>query len=203
MFEWFEKEAPIRTKFKALLAVHTILGVVGLATTLLAVGGVLSGFVLVAIAALALAAIVATVLLSAKLICTPYVNTVLRMEGLAHGDIASEILYTDYNDCVGRMTKAMATFRDNAVEVQKNREAQQVVVESLGSALKTLSRNELTCQIRRTFPESYEELRKDFNQAVDSLAAAISAVRHSAASVLNGAQEIHIASNDLSQRNEQ
>ena len=151
MLEWFEKKAPIRTKFKALLVVHTGLGAIGLATTALAVTGSLPGAVLIGIAALACAAIVATVLISGDRICRPYVNTVVRMEALAAGDTTSNIQYREYEDCVGRMTTAMATFRDNAVRVQEAGQAQEVVVGQLGQSLKALASQRLRqCSRRRT-----------------------------------------------------
>ncbi|WP_084356201.1 methyl-accepting chemotaxis protein [Novosphingobium lentum] len=175
---------------------------IGLVTTALAVTGTGSGVGLLITAAAAVIATAITVVIAGQLICTPYVNTVLRMEGLAAGDTENTICYTDYHDCVGRMTKAMAAFRDNVVEVQRSREP-QLVVEPLSAALKSLSNNELSCQIHDPFPDAYEALRQNFNGAVDSLAEAIGAVSQTAGSVLIGAQEIHTASNDLSQRNEQ
>ncbi|RIV85507.1 methyl-accepting chemotaxis protein [Aurantiacibacter xanthus] len=203
MLDWFEKEAPILTKFQALQVALTGLSALSLGAVLLLAAGLVPGYVGIGIGALALALTFATIRTASHKVCTPYVNTVMRMEALAAGDTLSEIHYVDYNDCVGRMTKAMATFRDNAVEVHSSREAQKNVVESLSTALKALADNQLTCQIQREFPPAYEELRRDFNRAVDSLASAISTVNQSANSVLTGAQEIHTASDDLSQRNEQ
>ncbi|SFG15485.1 methyl-accepting chemotaxis protein [Novosphingobium sp. CF614] len=203
MLKWFEMNAPIRKKFEILLLVHGVLAGIGLAATVLAVTGGLPGTVAIAAAAAVLIATITTVLLTGNRICTPYVNTVARMEGLAAGDTVSQIRYTDYSDCVGRMTKAMATFRDNAVSVQRNREVQEAVVVALSSALQDLAKNKLDCQIRTPFPDGYDGLREDFNLAIDSLAAAISSVHETANSVLDGASEIHTASDDLAQRNEQ
>lgn len=203
MLEWFEKKAPIRLKFKALLIVNAALGGVGIVTTALAVMASAPGIGLIAIAVFAWAAIVVTALVSGHKICTPYVNTVMRMEALARGDTASEVLYTEYQDCVGRMTKAMAAFRDNAVLVEKNNESQVIVVNLLGNALKSLASNRLDCAINEKFPAEYEALRSDFNQAVMSLSQAIASVQQTADAVLTGASEIHTASDDLSRRNEQ
>ncbi|HWU01127.1 MAG TPA: methyl-accepting chemotaxis protein [Novosphingobium sp.] len=174
-----------------------------LIATVLAVTHAVPAAVPIAMAGAALAGAVLTVKIAGQRICTPYVNTVMRMEGLAQGDTSSTIAYTAYNDCVGRMTKAMATFRDNAVEVQQHRQAQQLVVEKLSAALKALSRNELTCQIETAFPDNYEELRLDFNAAIASLNAAIAAVGQSSSKVLNGSHEVHSAADDMAQRNEQ
>ena len=199
MLNWFEKDAPIRAKFKALMGVHTALAGVGLATTYLAGGSA----ALVGAASAALVATIVTALLSSAKICTPYVNTVLRMEALASGDTDSPIRYADHTDCVGRMTKAMATFRDNAVSLQNSSKGQErQLVDALSSGLKKLSQNQLDFQLTEPFAGVYDDLRKDFNAAVTSLTTTIRSVRASAASVHNGATEIRSASDDLAKRNE-
>ena len=204
MLDWFEKEAPIRAKFKTLLILLTTLSAISFGSTLMAVSQAEpSSGLLLGVSGLVTAATFIILMFASSRVCTPYVNTVLRMEALAAGDTHSPIQYTDYKDCVGRMTKAMATFRDNAVEVQQNRESQQRIVDSLSMGLKKLADNDLDYQIREPFPGAYEELRLDFNNALASLASAIRAVRGGAMGVLNGASEIRAASDDLANRNEQ
>ncbi len=204
MLQWFEKVAPIRVKFKALTIGCVACALAGpLATGLL--GDHLVGMpVALVLSGLAPCLVLALLVMAAQRICTPYVDTVVRMEALAAGDTNSPIAYTDYVDCVGRMTKAMAAFRENAMEIQNSRQLHQmVVVENLGAALKALGRNDLTHRIAHAFPEGYEALRVDFNQAVEMLSALVGQVRHSTQSVLTGATEIHSAAEDLSRRNEQ
>lgn len=203
MFDWFEKEAPIRTKFRALLIVYTIASALGLLATLLAASGLASTAISIGLGIVSMAAIVTSTLVATDRICRPYVNTVVRMEALASGDTDSVIAYTDYRDCVGRMTKAMAAFRDNAVAVRGARSEQELVVTALKTALGHLADNRLTCQITTAFPEAYEELRSDFNRAVSSLSSAIESVNRTAQSVMTGATEINSASDDLARRNEQ
>ena len=198
MLNWFEKDAPIRAKFKALLGVHAVLAGTGLTTTYLAGGGP----VLLGAAGTAFIATIGTVLASSSKICTPYVNTVLRMEALAAGDTASPIRHTDHTDCVGRMTKAMDTFRNNSTTLDSSKAEQTGIVEALSTGLKKLSQNQLDFQINEAFTGVYDELRNDFNAAVTSLATTIRSVRASAASVHNGATEIRSASDDLAHRNE-
>lgn len=199
MLQWFEKHAPIRVKFKALLIVHGLLGCVGVATTLLAGGGA----VLTGVALAALAGTVATVLVAGERICRPYVNTVVRMEALAAGDTTSPFPYPDHTDCVGRMTVAMEAFRDNAEEVQKQRLMNERVVSSLSEGLGKLARNELSYRIKEPFPGAADTLRQDFNSALESLSSAVDAVRRSASAVSCSSSEIRSASDDLALRNEQ
>ncbi|MFA7602676.1 MAG: methyl-accepting chemotaxis protein [Novosphingobium sp.] len=198
MLNWFEKKAPIRDKFKALLAVNTALASIGVISTIAAGAGP----VLIGAAALALAAGVAVLLVASAKISTPYVDTVLRMEALAAGDTASPIKYTDHADCVGRMTRAMATLRDNSTKLDGSQLAEARLVETLSTGLKKLSQNQLDFQLTEPFAGVYDDLRKDFNAAVTSLATTMRSVRASAASVHNGASEIRSASDDLARRNE-
>ncbi|MCW1427553.1 methyl-accepting chemotaxis protein [Novosphingobium sp. JCM 18896] len=199
MLNWFEKDSPIRAKFKALLGVQTALAGVGVATTVLAGGSP----TLIGAASAALVGTAITLMTASSRICTPYVNTVVRMEALAAGDTSSPIRYTDHKDCVGRMTKAMATFRDNALALQNGNKAEDSrMAEGLSGGLKKLSQNQLDFQLTEPFPSAYEELRKDFNAAVSSLAGTMQSVRASASSVHNGATEIRSASDDLANRNE-
>ena len=202
MLDWFEKQAPIRVKFKALFWLLGGLSALGLIATALAVAGWGPAPLHLATAAAGLAATLATVAVAARAICDPYVTTVVRMEALAEGDTTSPILFTEHRDCVGRMTVAMATFRNNAVKVQENFEAQKLLMEAMGEALAALAANRLDCAITRTFPRDYERLREDFNSAVDGLSRAIGSVHSSAASVLTGSAEIASAADDLAERNE-
>jgi methyl-accepting chemotaxis protein len=198
MLNWFEKDAPIRVKFRALLWVHTALAGVGLVTTYLAGGSP----ALLGAAGAAFVATIATVMIASSKIANPYVNTVLRMEALAAGDTASNIRYTEHKDCVGRMTRAMAKFRDNSTALDGSKEAESQLVDALSSGLKKLSQNQLDFQLTEALTGAYDDLRKDFNAAVTSLATTIRSVRASAASVHNGATEIRSASDDLANRNE-
>jgi signal transduction histidine kinase/CheY-like chemotaxis protein/HPt (histidine-containing phosphotransfer) domain-containing protein len=59
---------------------------------------------------------VATGLTFGRMIGVPYMIVVERMEALAQGDLASPIPFTHHRDCVGRIAKAIVSFRDNAIE---------------------------------------------------------------------------------------
>jgi len=145
-----------------------------------------------------------------KAIADPFVTTVVRMEALAAGNLDSEILFTDYNDCVGRMTRAMHSFRDAAVariaaetEVRKNQESQQIIVDALAAGLQQLASGNLSCRINAAFPPEYEQLRDNFNATSDALASAIGSVAEAAEAIRTGSTEISTASDDLSRRTEQ
>ncbi|RXR28762.1 methyl-accepting chemotaxis protein [Sphingobium fluviale] len=201
MFDWFKRQAPIRVKFKALLIIHTLWGICGVGATVLAGMGMTSaGY---ALAAVALSGAIASVIISGKLICDPYVDTVVRMEGLAAGDLESHIAYSDHADCVGRMVAAMGTFRDNARVVAQSSAQSAEVVEILGNGLSRLADGDLAYRITTHVPKEYERLRKDFNRAMESMGEAMSSVTQTSRAIEAGANEIRSATNDLSQRTEQ
>jgi methyl-accepting chemotaxis protein len=202
MITWFEKSAPIRLKFRTLTKIYAGAGAISVLAVVLAELGLEPMAVATAIVTAISAAVVLVNLKASSLICTPYVNTVLRMEALADGDTASPIGYTDHGDCVGRMTKAMARFRDNILAMT-NAADQERVVSTLTASLQRLADNDLTASIDEAFPDAYEDMRRNYNAAVSALSAAIAQVREGAESVLNGASEIQTATSDLAVRNEQ
>jgi methyl-accepting chemotaxis protein len=203
MLRWFKTQAPIRTKFVALLVGYSMLGSVLAATTLLATSGAANGVMLDGVALAALGAIVLVTLVARKLICDPYVHTVERMEQLAQGDFATPIRYTDHSDCVGRMTKAMDVFRRNGVALERSAAAQQVVVNSLGTGLERLAANDLSYRIETRFDSDYDRLRLDYNRAMDAMSSVLGAVTAATMNIDNGANDIRSASDELSQRTEQ
>ncbi len=202
MISWFKEKAPIRRKFTILLCIHGGLA----ATVAVALFGVMQGWLSPIIGfGLSIAALIAhvgVVLASKKLICDPFVETVVRMQALADGDLGSPVAYTQHEDCVGRMTKAMEVFRAHAERVRDSAEIEQVVA-ALSEGLHKLAEGTLSHRIDNGFPDVYEQLRTDFNQALDSLSDVMSAVVESAASINNGAGDIRQASDDLSMRTEQ
>ncbi|WP_052223761.1 methyl-accepting chemotaxis protein [Novosphingobium malaysiense] len=201
MLNWFEKHAPIRKKFLALTTAFAVICSIICANAVLTLLAIESASTNVIMACLASSLMVGILFVASNLICTPYVDTVVRMEGLADGDTSSPIQHTDSTDCVGRMTTAMSKFRDNIIELS-NVDEQRKVVETLNGSLKRLAANDLTATIDAAFPDAYEEMRCNFNSAVVALADAINRVQMGATSVMSGSSEINAASEDLAIRNE-
>lgn len=203
MIAWFKKKAPIRRKFDALTVVYTGLCAVPVATTWLSLNGHGSATALIFGAVAALVGTLGVAVGSKKLVCDPYVETVVRMEGLAAGDLTSPVSYTDHADCVGRMTRAMTVFQSNAEAVRVAGVAQEQVVGALGTGLSRLADSDLSHRIDVAFPADYESLRTDFNRAMDAMVSVMSAVSEATNGINNGAGDIRQASDDLSQRTEQ
>jgi len=194
---WFESQAPIRQKtfiaFGSMIGFIVLLGIIAL----LRHEWILAGS---ALAAATISALLARAFREA--ICNPYVNTVVRMERLAAGDLTTPFTYTDYKDCVGRMTRAMFTFRDTAQQQREAAIEQAEVVSALRQGLGRLKTGDLTGEITAQFPESYAELKTNFNEALASLRDLIGSVADSAATIRTSSGEIAHASEDLARRTE-
>ena len=178
---------------------------------------------------LAVAAVLVSVAAGAGLgraMVHPYVTTVQRMEGLAAGDLTSPIDFTAYTDCVGRMTKAMFAFRENArdkikadadaIEERHRREVERrqaedaaatkertLVVGSIGAGLERLAAGDLTFRLSASLPDVYERLRADFNTALGRLQDTLRTAATAARAINAGTNEISAAAEDLSHRTEQ
>ncbi len=203
MLAWFRDVAPIRAKFTTLGIFYTGSALAALGATAGLAHGVLTGGAATGIAAGTVILVALVAIISRRLVCDPYVNTVVRMEGLAAGDLASAINYTGSRDCVGRMTKAMEVFRGNGQALAAAAATQREVVDALGHGLGRLADNDLTYRIDRTFTADYDGLRLDFNRAMTAVSDAITSVTTAANGINSGASDIRQASDDLSQRTEQ
>ncbi len=199
--DWFTRVAPIRQKMA--VVVMTMAASVA-AAALIGLGSALAGYPWVGfVVTLALMAIVVVAGLAMRRgVCDSYVGTVVRMEGLAAGDLASPIAFTEYQDCVGRMTKAMFTFRDTAVANQAHAAAQAAIVTLLGNHLAKLRSGDLTTRIEADLPSDYAVLKDNFNDAVDAIRDLTGAVAESAAAIRTGSGEIAQASESLARRTE-
>lgn len=195
---WFAAHAPIRAK--------TLVAFGSFVVLLLAVAlvSLLSGDRLTASVA-AGAAVFGTILghFFREKICVPYVATVVRMEGLAAGDLDSPIAYTDYTDCVGRLTKAMFIFRDAAVAQRKASESDSaIIVNMLGGGLNRLTRGDLTASIDADVPPTFAQLKADFNDAAAAMRELIGSVMSTTSVIRTGSSEIAHAAEDLARRTE-
>lgn len=75
-------------------------------------------------------------------------------------------------------------------------------VDTLASALRSLSKGDLTQQIAEPFMPALDKLRLDFNAATQKLRDALSAVSENAATITSASQQIRSASDDLAGRTE-
>ena len=187
------------------------------AVTVLAVGSLL---------AVALSVLMGAVLSGA--IAKPVAAMTNAMGKLASGDTNVDVPAVGRKDEVGRMAAAVQHFKDAAIEkarveadaTEHRRSAdalrqqsdeeraataaeQAKVVEGLAQGLDRLAAGVLTFRLNTAFPSHYEQLRADFNRAMDTLQTTMREVTVNATAVRSGAGEITSASDDLSRRTEQ
>ncbi|EQB19507.1 hypothetical protein L284_01475 [Novosphingobium lindaniclasticum LE124] len=198
--EWFRANAPIRLKLLTSFGAFVLLVAVSGSTGLLAPRELAPWLVL---GISAVAAILAVACREA--IAGPYVTTVVRMEGLAAGDLDSPIAFTHYRDCVGRLTQAMFQFRATAqAEIAANGEAQRnaAVVQGMAENFRRLAEGDLSADIVEDYPAEYAALKISFNEALASLRSLLGSVTASTQNSLTGSREIAQASEDLARRTE-
>jgi methyl-accepting chemotaxis protein len=161
-------------------------------------------------------------------IAAPLVRLGERMKRLANGDLDIDIEGQSRADEVGAMAKAVQVFKDNALksrsmeaETRSMREAAEAqretaqreqaaraaelarVVQALAGGLQKLSDGVLTYRLDQAFADDYEALRRDFNDAIDKMEAALGAVVAATHGIHAGSGEITQAADDLSRRTEQ
>ncbi|MGR4867086.1 methyl-accepting chemotaxis protein [Caulobacter sp. LARHSG274] len=161
-------------------------------------------------------------------IAAPLVRLGERMKRLAQGDLTVDVEGQERGDEVGAMAKAVQVFKDNALkgqamedearrlreEAEAQRQAAEQeraaraaelarVVEALAGGLQRLADGVLTHRLEEPFGRDYEQLRGDFNAAIDKLQSALGAVVSSARSIKSGSSEISQAADSLSRRTEQ
>lgn len=202
MIHYFRADAPIRRKFDILILLLAVVTAIPLAVTLTGWAGTWG---VIASELAMMAAVLGLMATAKKQVCDPYVNTVIRMEGLAAGDLATAIPHVDYQDCVGRMSRSMLIFRDNAKAREDADAALQDVIGEVTAALGHLRDGDLGYSIRinAALSEKANAISHAFNDATTELAAILAKVADTAGNVLNGATEIRSASDDLAARTEQ
>ncbi|WP_437405516.1 HAMP domain-containing protein [Sinorhizobium meliloti] len=154
----------------------------------------------------------------------PIASLVAAVQMLSRGDYQTRVSGQDRADEIRQVAGALDGFRVRLAETktieeaaaaareaseteraqreserQTADEAQQHVIASLGEGLRHLAAGDLTFRLSR----SYQQLRVDFNSAVDGLVDMVSRVNTAVANITNSSRDISSASSNLSQRTEQ
>lgn len=128
---------------------------------------------------------------------------------LAAGDNEVVISGTDHHHELGRMARALNIFRQtqierlaDAAERTRLRAEQEKVLRTMKKRLASLAEGDLASQIDETFAPEYEELRNNYNAAVQALEQAIAEVSATAIRIAQSSEASQKATTDLSQRTE-
>ncbi len=93
---------------------------------------------------------------------------------------------------------ARQKMRDEAIGAER-----KMVIDSFGSAMDAISKNNLAHRIDADLPEVYEELQNNFNSALDKLCETLGDINQAAAEILGATAEIAEATDELAGRTEQ
>ncbi len=167
-------------------------------------------------------------LLIGRSLSIPIARLADAMRRITEGDLDTRIDSAARRDEIGAMARAVQTFKEAGAEklrleqeaerarlgIEANRTAHEtekaeqaradaIVVAALGKGLRRLSDGDLVARITESFPSKSEQLRQDFNAAVDRLQAAMVSVDGAAQIIRSRTIEISAATEDLSRRTEQ
>jgi methyl-accepting chemotaxis protein len=143
-----------------------------------------------------------------RLLIKPIRKMTDAMTRLAGGDDTVDAPYVARGDEIGEMGTALAAFKQAGID---HREAQKVaqsrneavVNDSFGEGVSRLAEGDLTYRLERDVPAAYEQLKQDFNIAMDKLQQAMRGINENSTGVKTAASEISHAADDLSRRTEQ
>ena len=181
-----------------------------------------------AIFALFVAALVtiAATILSVVWVTRPIQRLVAAMNALARGEAMGAVGYTARRDEVGEMARSILVFQEaGAQRLQLEHQAQAHragaeqareqagraqrqavdeergrVAKSLGAALATLARKDLTFRMPADIPEAYRQLQTDFNFTIQELQTTLKTLADVASAIHSGSDEIASAASELSER---
>ncbi|ATQ43602.1 methyl-accepting chemotaxis protein [Caulobacter mirabilis] len=140
-----------------------------------------------------------------------FANKYLR-HGKGGREIWIQATYNPVMDETGRPYKVIKFASDiTAVELERiendarrgSEEEQKAVVSHLADGLGRLAKGDLTAEIVVDFAGGYQQLKLDFNAAVQSLRTAMASISDATTGIDAGSNEIAGAADDLSKRTEQ
>jgi methyl-accepting chemotaxis protein len=160
-------------------------------------------------------------------IARPIASLAGAMDSLALGRLETVVEGAARKDEVGVMARAVQVFKDNALalrsaEAEQQRLGQQteserrradavreaaardqaLVMEHIATALNRLSQGDLTHRVAAEFPEGYEALKHDFNQAIARLEEAMRTIVAAAGGIGGMSDEMATVTDDLARRSE-
>ena len=161
-------------------------------------------------------------------ITNPLSGMIDSMKRISSGDLKTDVDGVELTDEIGLIARALDGFKEDAIEklriegevevdkqkteesraeqqAMKAKEAEEVkaAVDVIGDALNKLAHGDLSVQIDQTFNHGLDELRVNFNSAVQILTQTLSSVQVSIDTINSNATELKSAAGSLSERTEQ
>jgi methyl-accepting chemotaxis protein len=139
----------------------------------------------------------------------PLESLATAMDGVANADFVTEIPGRTRSDEAGRIAQSLDVMRHNLSMAEKERQQremdqadQAIVVEDLSASLRQLAQGDLTVRLPASIPAGYEELRDNYNSALERLGAVLKSVVDTARRIETSANDISQQTTHLSQRTE-
>ena len=130
-------------------------------------------------------------------------------DGLAQGDLSVEIQGAEHAHEIGRMARALETFktaleerRANQAERERAQREQKAVVDVVSEQLTELSQGNLTAKIEQDLPLEFRQLQDNFNAATSRLRGAFRQVVEAAGEIGGNSSIVGDATGQLSTRTE-
>jgi methyl-accepting chemotaxis protein len=158
----------------------------------------------------------------------PLTKLTSDMQVLSAGNFAVDVKSVERGDEIGEMARAVNVFKENAIALERSKEAateqeRQIaeqrerarqqeldaakrvadVVEGLSRGLERLAQGDLTYRVNDAWSEEYRKVQQDFNVAIDQLQGTLSSILDSTREVANASAEISASTSSLSQRTEE
>ncbi len=128
---------------------------------------------------------------------------------MAAGNLHATLPAVSRRDEIGRVARAIETFRQGAIEKELLETAkaaataeQSAVVSVLASGLERLAAGDVTVRLNETFSAEYERLNENFNAASASLEKLLHGIYASSGKIVSSVAEVARASDDLARRTE-
>lgn len=124
---------------------------------------------------------------------------------LSEGDYSVDLgakLPESYADMREDFARAVSSLADADALRTATKRKQEVVVSRLAQALSDLTEGFLTHRICDTFPDEYEKIRVDFNDAIERLGMIVSLIAATSNEISEGAKLLLSSADELSQRTE-
>ncbi len=122
-------------------------------------------------------------------IVNPIIKLVKRIEGLAEGDLHSEVPQVNTNDEIGTLSRSFSSTVNTL----------NGYVGEIASVLKSLENGDCTVETKQNYKGDFVEIKGALNAVVSNLNTMISNINVSAEQVATGAEQVSNASQALSQ----
>jgi len=136
-------------------------------------------------------------------VSAPLVRMTDAMGALASGRRDVEVPFADQNDEIGKLAAATTAFKNQIAAA--NRAAQEqtdLIVSSIGTGLARLADGDLAHRITTGLSGPFQNLKDNFNGAMDRLEETMHNVRVSMRQINNGAGDLSQSAEELAQRTE-